>query len=86
MIVIGRVCRRVPFGDGNGGGSGQPSTEQEKKVEFGRDGDDAGPMPQKLVLDSRMYCTEISLGLTVKSAGDDKPQRRKCSKYSGNRI
>jgi hypothetical protein len=79
MIVIGAYVAghsyTVPFG-GYGGGSGQPSAEQEKKVEFGRDVDDASPMPQRMVLDSRMYCTDISLDSKIKSSGNDKTQNR----------
>ena len=59
---------------GYGGGSGQPSAEQEKKVDSGQDVDNTSPMPQRMVLDSRMYCTDISLDSTIKSPGNDKPK------------
>jgi hypothetical protein len=37
-------------------------------------------------LDSRMYYTNISLDSTIKSAGNDKPQNRRCSQCSENRT
>lgn len=70
---------------GYGGGSGQPSAEQEKKVDSGQDVDNASPMPQRMVLDSRMYCTDISLDRTIKSPGNDKTQNRRFSQYPENR-
>ena len=88
MIVIGAYVAghsySVPL-VGYGGGSGQPSAEQEKKVDSGQDVDNASPMPQRMVLDSRMYCTDISLDSTIKSPGNDKTQNRRFSQYPENR-
>jgi hypothetical protein len=53
---------------------------------MGRYGDDAGPVRESIVLDLRMYCTAISLDLTMKVCGENKPQNRRYPKYSENRT